>query len=454
MARAAVVWVVPALAACATVLGAQTPEQPYLDWAEPSFTAEEYASRRAALLGQLRDTGGSVFLSFSDAGDSHGETFRQLDDFWFLTGLEVPRSVLMLDADRGSVTVFVPPRDPRFERPPRTNDFPGRPLLGDHALWARVGLTDVRDVAGLDERLRSLAREGRTVSVNFGRPEPPPDGGPFPALDPVLHDARYLRGLGLVPANAFEAVARVRSVKSPAEIALMRRAAAMTGESIRRAAAEVTAGVDERTLEAAFEGACKRQGSQRVAFASIIKSGPNSLWPWRILASHYDRRNRAMQDGELVIFDVGCELDGYVSDVGRTFPVAGRFTAEQATTVRMTMTVSDRIIAAVRPGVTLAELQDVAESAIPVSERRYMQTGLFFGHHLGLSTGDPVVTDEPLAPGMIFTVEPWYYNHDIGLSVFIEDEVLVTDDGAELLTGALPRTPEALERWMRSTGSR
>ena len=89
-------------------------------------------------------------------------------------------------------------------------------------------------------------------------------------------------------------------------------------------------GVDERKLEAEFEAACKRDGSQRVAFASIVKSGPNALFPWRLLAAHYDRRNRIMRSGEIVVFDVGCELDHYASDVGRTLPVWGASTPSSA----------------------------------------------------------------------------------------------------------------------------
>ncbi|MCH7709012.1 MAG: aminopeptidase P family protein [Myxococcales bacterium] len=127
----------------------------------------------------------------------------------------------------------------------------------------------------------------------------------------------------------------------------------------------VAAGVDERTLEGELEAAFKRGGAQRPAFDSIVKSGPNSLWPWRILAAHYDRRNRVMLDGELVIFDVGCEVDHYASDVGRTFPVSGAFTLEQEAALRVSTTAADAVIAAVRPGVTLAELQAVAEAASP-----------------------------------------------------------------------------------------
>jgi len=208
-------------------------------------------------------------------------------------------------------------------------------------------------------------------------------------------------------------------------------------------------GVDERSLEAEFEAFCKRGGAQRLPFASIIKSGPNALWPWRILATHNDRRNRRMRDGELVIFDVGCELDGYVSDTGRTFPVSGRFTPEQRAILQMEVGVSDALIAALRPGVTLADAQREGARAIPESARPYMQTGLFFGHHLGLSSGDPFLDDAALAPGMVITVEPWYYDHDRGVSVFTEDVILITSDGRENLTGHVARSPEGLEALMR-----
>ncbi|MEQ8424150.1 MAG: M24 family metallopeptidase, partial [Cyclobacteriaceae bacterium] len=170
----------------------------------------------------------------------------------------------------------------------------------------------------------------------------------------------------------------------------------------------------------------------------------------RILASHYERRNRKMQEGELVIFDVGCEYNNYVSDMGRTFPVSGKFTEEQKRILKMETAVSDAIIAAIKPGITFLDLKKVADSNIPQSEKKYMQVGLYFGHHLGLSSGDPNDTNAILRPGMIFTVEPWYYNHDKKISVFTEDEVLVTETGVEVLTKALPRTPEGLEKMMKT----
>ena len=245
--------------------------------------------------------------------------------------------------------------------------------------------------------------------------------------------------------NAFEDVARVRMVHGPEEIAKMRAVCDLTMRAIRHAASFVRAGVDERTLEAELEAEYKRGGAQRLAFASIIKSGPNSLWPWRILAANYDRRNRVMENGDLVVFDVGTELDYYVSDIGRTFPVSGKFTEEQRRALELSTSVSDAIIAAIKPGVTFAELKAIAVANTPEDQRSYMQAGGFFGHHIGLSTGDPALTDVPLEPGMIFTVEPWYYNHDDDISVFVEDVILVTPGGNESLTTALPRDAHSLE---------
>ena len=115
----------------------------------------------------------------------------------------------------------------------------------------------------------------------------------------------------------------------------------------------------------------------------------------------------------------------------------------------MEVGVADQIIAYIKPGITFKDIRKLTDKIIPEDAKKYMQVGLFFGHHLGLSTGDPDLPEAVLGPGMIFTVEPWYYNHDEQLSVFTEDIVLVTEDGCEVLSNNLPRTPEALEQLMK-----
>jgi Xaa-Pro aminopeptidase len=419
------------------------------DWTSLQFPAAEYARRREAVLAELRASGGGGLLVLGAHGLSHGQTFRQADDFLYLTGLELPGSALFLNAQDGSVTLYAPLRDFRFESTTRPNDFPGRSLADDPELGDRSGIEMVLGIGDLNRLLVAWAEGGHTLRFNPGREGEirRVETSLIADWDPGLLSLYHLQQTypRLLIRSAYAEMAWVRMTKSPAEIEAMRRSAHLTVDAIRAAAGAIHDGVTERELEGVFEGACKAGGAQRSAFASIIKSGPNSLWPWRILAAHYDRRNRAMQAGDLVIFDVGCELDHYVSDVGRTFPVSGRFSTEQASILSMEVAVADAIIAAVRPGITLAELQAIADGVIHPEHRQHMQTGLFFGHHLGLSTGDPSLAELPLAPGMVFTVEPWYYNHDRGISVFTEDEILVTEDGAEVLTAGLPRQPAELE---------
>ena len=449
------------LLACATALAglpptpvaAQTPEQRYSDWVRRDFRPQEYEFRRGRTMDGLQASGGGLLLTPSSDGNTHGGTFRQLEDFWYLTGLEVPQSMLVLDADRRRSLLFMPPRDPRFDNPGRPNDFPGRPLLDDYQLRSMAGIDEYRDIAELDAYVRERLAEGAVLRVNAGAAGPVPEPS-VPLIGAVEAPAALIHRLrsdyaGADIVNAFEVVARMRMVKTPAEIQRMRAAADATMAGIRAAADRIRPGVDERSLQGEFERSCRSFGAQSIPFTPIVKSGPNSLWPWRVLAAHYDRRNRAMEDGDLVILDVGCEVNGYVSDVGRTFPVNGSFSDVQREKLEVSNRAAEAIIAAVRPGVTLRELTAVAYDAIPDDEEPYMQTPSFFGHHIGLSAGDPALINEPLAPGMVFTVEPWYYNHDIGVSVFVEEVVLVTEDGVVVLTAGLSRDPDDLEAMIR-----
>ena len=431
-----------------------TPEQRYGDWVRRlDFRPQEYAFRRSNMIQLLRASGGGILLAPSSDGLTHGATFRQLEDFWYYTGLEVPNSMLVLDADGGRSILFLPATDYRFENPGRPNDFPGRPLLDDFQLRSIGGIEDYRDIAGLEDYLTQQVRAGVTLRVNGGAPGSllEPEASLFGSLDPLQTMLLKIRAdhPDARLANAFEEVARGRMVKSRAEIQRMRIAAEATVQALRSAAGHIRPGVDERSVQGDFEATCRALGSQSIPFTPIVKSGPNSLWPWRVLASHYDRRNRPMESDELVILDVGCEIDGYISDVGRTFPVGGTFTEVQREKLLVSTHAADAIIAAARPGITLRELTAIAYEAIPEHERQYMQTSAYFGHHIGLVSGDPALIDEPLAPGMVFTVEPWYYNHDLEIAVFVEDVVVVTEDGVEVLTRGLARTPEELEAMTR-----
>jgi len=433
------------------VVHAQTPQQPYFEWAELPFNKKELAERRANLVAQLKiqNQTGLVLIPAKD-GFSYGETFRQLNDFYYFTGLELSNALLAIEVATGKATVFTPAMDLRFHSDSRPNDFPGRPLLNDPEISDQSGLPlkNMDDFpAYIDSKANTsiLVNNGRKGNIRFASKDyiatPSPVQVLLEALKSKHHSSKF--------ENTYEAIAKVRMVKSNTEIEVMKKAASITLESITEVAKSIQPGVDERYLEGVLEGHFKKLGAQRLAFGSIIKSGPNSLWPWRILATHYNRRNRAMEAGDLVIFDVGCEYNNYVSDIGRTFPVSGEFTPRQKEILSMEVEVADQIIAFLKPGITFRDIRNLTDEIIPDGAKKYMQVGLFFGHHLGLSTGDPNLPEAVLKPGMIFTVEPWYYNHDEQISVFTEDIILITETGCEVLSKKLPRTPEALEQLMK-----
>lgn len=433
-------------------LFAQTPEQAYFEWTTLPFSKEELTQRRQKLMDVLRkqEKTGLVLIPARD-GRSHGETFRQLDDFYYFTGLEVPNAILVLDLTEGSATAYIPERDVRFESGSRPNDFPGRPLLPDEQIAKETGLI-LKDIAVFSALMDLKAQAEASILINSGRQ------GPIAYLSDdyvtthspiqILLHALQSKHSGLAYENIYGSIALIRMIKSPAEIELMRKSVDITVAGIMTTAKAIKPGVDERYLEGVLEGSFKVHGSHRLAFGSIIKSGPNSLWPWRILATHYNRRNRALENGDLVIFDVGCEYNYYVSDVGRTFPVSGKFSERQKEILKMETGIADQIIGFIKPGVTFYDIKQLTDRIIPENAKKYMQVGLFFGHHLGLSTGDPNLSAVALQPGMIFTVEPWYYNHDEQISVFTEDVILVTEDGCEVLSKGLGRTPAELEELM------
>ena len=432
-------------------LQAQTPQQSYFEWTELPFSKEELAQRRENLVSQLKaqNKTGLVLVPAKD-GFSYGETFRQLDDFYYFTGLELPNAILAIEIANGNTIVFTPEMDLRFHSNSRPNDFPGRPLLNDPEITSESGLLlkNIDDFAAFVASKASipiLINNGREGNMLFASNEYIATHSPVQVLMQALKTKHNISKFE----NSYKAIAEVRMIKSRAEIELMEKASNITLKSIKEAAKSIQPGIDERYLEGILEGHYKKLGAQRLAFGSIIKSGPNALWPWRILATHYNRRNRIMEAGDLVIFDVGCEYNNYVSDMGRTFPVSGKFTPRQKEILTMEVGVADQIIAYIKPGITFKDIRKLTDKIIPEDAKKYMQVGLFFGHHLGLSTGDPDLPEAVLRPGMIFTVEPWYYNHDEQLSVFTEDIVLVTEDGCEVLSNNLPRTPEALEQLMK-----
>jgi Xaa-Pro aminopeptidase len=182
-------------------------------------------------------------------------------------------------------------------------------------------------------------------------------------------------------------------------------------------------------------------GATGLSYSSIVGSGPNGA------VLHWDKNSRLLMDGDLVVVDAAAEYGRYAADVTRTYPVSGKFSAEQAKVYRAVYQAQEDILAAIRPGISMAELQHVAEESL--RRAGYLKDFIHgFGHFVGLDVHDAGLYEKPLPLGAIFTVEPGVYLPDRGFGVRIEDEVLITPTGYRLLTAAFPRKLEDVEAWV------
>ena len=245
---------------------------------------------------------------------------------------------------------------------------------------------------------------------------------------------------------------RMRAVKSPSEIALMRKAVEASVDAHLAAMKAVKPGVWEYEIAALMKYEFERRGCEWPSYPPIVGSGFFST------VLHYDADDRQMQDGDVVVMDVAGSYSGYASDITRTLPVNGHFTPRQREIYEIVLGAQNAALAAARPGVFMGQgknsLQKIAHDYVDShgKDLNGKPLGQYFihalGHSVGLNVHDPVDYDSTLEPGMVVTLEPGIYIPDEKLGVRIEDMILVTPDGAELLTRRLPRGPDEIEKMM------
>jgi Xaa-Pro aminopeptidase len=248
--------------------------------------------------------------------------------------------------------------------------------------------------------------------------------------------------------SAADMIARLRMKKSAAEIAMIQRSTDIAVESHLAAWKHIRAGVPEYQVAAAMSKVYFDRGCERHAYAPIVGSGPNGA----IL--HYSRNTRRMDSGELVLMDVGPECSMYATDITRTVPVNAKFTKRQKELYEIVLGAQKAALAALKPGIMLGSRTNKTGLQKLVTDYfeqhgglgKYFTHGL--GHHVGLDVHDAYDPALPLQPGMVITLEPGLYIPQEGIGIRIEDMVLVTENGAKLLSDKLPRDPAAIERAM------
>jgi Xaa-Pro aminopeptidase len=424
-----------------------------------------YAERRQRLRDLMGSDAIAILLGAKLVKRSNDTEFpfRQDSDFWYLTGFRHPNAMAVLRTDGGpAYTLYVEARDRKLET--WTGYRPG--VEGAQRDY------DADEAATNDEflgALGGLCDKAKRIYHVLGR-DPAVDARIIESLESIrLHSRR-----GIVPAEAIHdprtLVHEMRLIKEPAELELMRAAAAITREAHEAAAACAQAGTFEYELEAAIEFVFRRRGAAGPAYATIVGGGRNAT------VLHYITNDQPLRDGELVLVDAGCELQGYASDVTRTFPVGGRFTPECRAVYEVVLAAQLAALDHCKPGATLPEIHDIAvrrlsEGLIELSllegavdeavanedyRRFYMHST---SHWLGLDVhdvGNYRVDGEhrALEAGMCLTVEPGLYiatDDDKvppafrGIGVRIEDDITITTDGHENLTDAIPKSPDDIE---------
>jgi Xaa-Pro aminopeptidase len=399
------------------------------------------AARRRALL--LRIGHGAVLIPAGHERDLEKDyvqdnDFRQWNTFFYFTELETQDAWLLMTArgpDSLETVLFLPPRAPSQER------WTGL-RLGPDATAARLsGIATVLPIDSLDRRL--LVARFRSAGPIY-----------VPLDQNTRNDTRILDLTfgGANVQNLNPLTDSMRAVKDADEIARLRMAVNISVAGHIAAMQAARPGIYEYELEAALEDGFRRNGADRLGYPSIVGSGPNST------TLHYDVNRRRTQDGDLVVIDAAAEWGQYTADVTRTFPVNGKFTPRQKAIYDLVLGAQQAAFDAVRPGMTMRELDGVARRYMKEHSRdlcgdKTCDDGEYFNHGLGHPIGmdvHDVGFNRPFQPGTVITIEPGIYLVAENLGVRIEDDVLVTATGGEWLSAGAPRTTDAIERLMRS----
>jgi Xaa-Pro aminopeptidase len=254
-------------------------------------------------------------------------------------------------------------------------------------------------------------------------------------------------------ADIREKIAALRQIKSQGEIAFLKEAVELSDDAHLEAMKLMRPGLYEYQIAAKMVEVHLMGGSEAEGYSPIVGAGPNST------ALHYDKLSRKIEDGDIVVLDVGAQYSGYSADITRTIPANGKFTPRQREIYEIVLGAQNAAIAAVKPGVELCRKGDKSLFKIAYDyinthgkDKQGKPLGQYFihglGHHIGLNVHDVGDTCRVLEPGMMITIEPGIYIPEENLGVRIEDDVLVTETGARLLSEKLPRNPDEIEKIM------
>ena len=430
----------------------------------------DHRARRRRLLTQWED--GIAIIPTNSVQRRNADSdfpFRTDSDFYYLTGFDEPESILVLCPGRqeGEELLFLRPKDPERET------WDGR-RLGVELAPETLGVDQAFDRAQFGPMLAELLAGRRELHFRFGW-NPELDREVLDAVHRLRFKPRQRFGAPEVIRDPGTAIHEMRLFKEPAELDLMRRAAEITAAGHAAAARGARDASHEYEIQAALEYEFRRHGAEGPAYGSIVAAGCNAT----IL--HYVENDGPVRGDELLLIDAGAEFQYYAADLTRTYPVSGRFTTPQRQVYELVLAAQRAALEQVRPDVAFDAFHEAVVDTLvdgfldfgwlAGSKEEILESGAYrrfymhkSGHWLGLDVHDAGryfdqgTENRALTPGMVLTVEPGIYIGEQdetvpeqfrGIGVRIEDDVLVTAEGHEVLTPQVPKEPAELEAWMK-----
>jgi len=429
-----------------------------------AFDKKEFAARRSRLMEKIGDGAAVILGAQTPANDND---FRQGHDFFYLTGLELPDAVLVVDGLRKESVLF-------FTLDDATADGFAIPLDLVRKPVEYSGIERAFPAEQFSEQLTGFVNRNRTIYTMFKPEELGRENSneKFNALQKSMTlnvwDGRLTRELQFVKQlrerypqadvrDSSPIVWNLRKFKSPAELAIMRQTARIGVEGHKALIASTRPGIAEKALAAVFDFMVMKAGAQDLAYSTIIMSGKNHAY------GHYHEHDRVLNDGDFIILDAAPDYGNYHVDISTTFPASGRFSPRQKELYEAALAVHDVAVENYRPGATFKEIGLKVDALLKAKGldrfaddfRGIVRLG-GYNHSIGLATHDVMGTfagaDEVLQPGFVFACDIQLFRRDEQIGIRIEDTVAITETGHEVLSAGLPRTVAEIEALMKTDG--
>lgn len=405
--------------------------------------------RRKRLYQNLQAGDGLILFAGSapkKTADAHYPFFANRN-FYYLTGILQSDSIFLAVNQGGKVeeTLFIHEKDPMFER---WNGY----RISHREASDLSGVENIMDLKKFDEVLTGILESGSLSALwyDFDRFDEGKKDAPQNKHSEALvsiHPWLSLR-------NAYPLISAARTIKDAGEIAKIREAMSVTRDGIHAMMKAAKAGMYEYQLEGVFTKVLADAGVREPAFANIVSAGRNNFY------IHYEEPMGLINDGDLILTDVGARKNQYVSDISRAFPVNGKFTPEQKEIYSIALNVNKELMSLLVPGkISFEEIEAhsrrrVGEELVAAGHlgkdedvsKYYWHKGT---HHIGLDVHDVGPQGNPIAPGMVFTIDVGIYMEDKNIGFRVEDNVLITETGYEHLSADIVREVDEVEAMMR-----